>query len=138
PADAALEEREAQLWETLEHARRAHARHRFDRRRERVRGVVDDRAAVLARGARIAPGRDVKRDREIAVLNYLPHGIEERHVVVGMSRVVRTPNRLAWQRDAAETRFRRAADFRDGEAEISGHDSGHRRPEVIELADGLP
>jgi len=44
----------------------------LDSRHQRMRNVVDDRAAVFARRARIASGRDVESDREIGVLDRGP------------------------------------------------------------------
>src|SRR5216683_2355236 len=72
PAYSALDTGEAQLGKTLEHARGAQARDRLDRRRKRVRRIVDNRAAIFARRARITPGRDMESDRDIAILNHRP------------------------------------------------------------------
>ena len=91
PADPRLDRGEAQSLEALQHARGAQIRHRLDGRRQRVGHVVDHRAAVAARRARVAPGGDVERDRQIGFLDQRPHRIEVRQIVVDVIDVVRRP-----------------------------------------------
>src|SRR5260221_11173509 len=68
PSDAAFDSRKSQFRKTLEHSRRAETRDWLDRRRQRMRRIVDDRAAGFARGTRTPPGRDWERARDAAAL----------------------------------------------------------------------
>src|SRR5690606_39347968 len=61
PTDAGLDGGEPDLREPLQDTGGAEVRDRLDRRRQRVRDIVDDGAAIAARRPRIAAGRDVER-----------------------------------------------------------------------------
>src|SRR6516164_755985 len=88
PAYAALDERETQSWKSFEHPRCAQARHRFDHRWAGVSHVIDDRASILACRARVHPGRDMKRDGNVTILDYRPQRVILRQIVIGMTSVV--------------------------------------------------
>src|SRR5271168_2153500 len=103
-----------------------------------MRDVVDDGPAFLARYARIAAGRDVERDRQVAIFDRRPHRIVDSQVVVGIARVVSAENRLAWQGQEAEADFRDPLDFLERERDVGGHDGRGRRHEVVVLAVDLP
>ena len=124
--------------EALEHAGGAEVGHRLHRRRQRVRDVVDDGAAVAARGARVAAGGDVEGDGQPRVLDGGPQRVEQRQVVVRMVDVVRAPDRLAGQGQRAEAHLGHALHLGDGALEIGGGDGGHRREPVVVGAEGLP
>ena len=138
PPNARFDRGEAQLREALDHARSAQARHRLDHRRQRMRRIVDDGAAVVARGAWIAAGRDVEGGGQVAVPDQGPQRIEHRQVVVGMARVVGAPNRFARQGQAAKAEFRDPLDFGHRQIDIGGHDRRHRRHEIVVRAVRLP
>ncbi len=123
---------------SLEHAGAAQICDRLDSRDERMRNVVDDGAAVFARRARIASSRDVERDRQIGCLDHRPHRIENRQIVVWMTRVMRAEDRLARQSEAAEAQLRDALDFLDRALEVGRRDRRHRRHAVVVLREGLP
>src|SRR5580692_2890167 len=88
PSDATLHCSEFDLRKLLEYARAAQARDRLDSRRQRMRYVIDHRAAFLARHAWIASGRDMERDWQIAVFDRRPHRIVDGQVVIGIARIV--------------------------------------------------
>src|SRR5215472_4362696 len=73
PSDSALHCGEFQLWKSLQDSGAAQARDRLNSRRQRMRNVVNHRATLLARGARVSSGRDMKGDRQVAVLDDGPH-----------------------------------------------------------------
>src|SRR5260370_17372470 len=83
-----------------------------------MRGVVDYRAAVLARRARVASGRDMKRDRQIKILNDRPHRVEDLHVVIRMTCIVTAEDRLARQPPPTESQLRDPLDFLHPQAHV--------------------
>ena len=129
---------EAQAREALQHAGGAEVGHGLDGRRERVRDVVDHRAAVAARGARVAPRRDVEGDGEVGVLDDGPQGVEHGQVVVRVLDVVGAPHRLAGQGEHAEAQGGHPLDLGDRALEIGGGQRGRRRHALDVGAEGLP
>jgi hypothetical protein len=103
-----------------------------------VRDVVDHRAAVPARRARVASGRDVEGDRPLRGLHAGPQPVELGQVVVPRLGVVRAPVRLARQGEAAEALRRGALDLGDRAVQIAGRDGGERRHHGVVRAEGLP
>ena len=138
PADAGLDGGEAQGREALEHARGAEVRHRLDGRRQRVRNVVHDRAAVAARGARIAAGRDMEGDRQVGVGDRRPQRIEMRQVVVHVVAVMRAPHRLARQGQALEAEPGQPMHLGDRAFEVCGRERAGRDHAVLVGAELLP
>src|SRR5580658_8402884 len=84
PSDAALHSSEFDLRKSLEHARAAQARDRLDSWRQRMRYVIDHRAAFLARHPWIASRRDMECNRKIAILDRCPHRIKDCQIIVGI------------------------------------------------------
>src|ERR1700675_1416624 len=123
PSDPALHGGEFDFRKSLEHAGTAETRDWLDSGRERMRYVVDDRAAFLACDARIASGRDVEGDRQIAIVDRSPHRIVGGQIVVGIARVVAAEYRLAWESQESKAHFRDALDFLDRERHVGGHNS---------------
>src|SRR5580704_7239170 len=138
PSDAALDCGKPDLRISLEHAGAAQARDRLDSWRKRMRYVIDDRAAFLARYAWIASGGDVECNRKIAVFDRRPHRIVDGQVVIGIARVVAAKDRLARQRQEPESDFRHPLDFFDRQRNLGRHDGRRRRHEVVVLAVHLP
>src|SRR5438309_4358348 len=77
-------------------------------------------------------------DSDVAILDHLPHGVVERHVVIRMACVVTTENRLAGQIDAAKSELSHAPDFAYCEFNVRSHNSGNGRHEIVVLTKRFP
>jgi hypothetical protein len=86
----------------------------------------------------VHPGRDMKRNWQTAILNRCPHRVIDRQVIVRMLRVMRAPDWLAGQIDAAKAHLGRSLDFGSRHLDVCGHNRGDRRHEIVVLAESLP
>src|ERR1700677_945554 len=103
-----------------------------------MRNIVDNRTAVLTRSAGVASSRNMKGNRNGAVLNCRPHRIVKGQIVVRMGGVMRPPDGFAGQGQTAKTHFGNALDFGDSEVNVGGEDGRHRRHEIVVRAEDFP
>ena len=138
PADAGLDRARAESREALEDARGAHVDDRLHGHRQRVEDVVGHRAAVAPRAARVAPGRDMERDRQPGLLDRRPELVELGQIVVARVLAGRSPDRLGGEGEAAEAALGRAVDLGHRAGNVAGGDAGQRRGAVVGRAERVP